>query len=111
MVHVLFPEQCNYAGCGKRTVVRYVARRLGLHVVEYNCHDLIVSDRTSVALAQAFKTAQRLNFVSANIVAYTLFLAPFVLVLIKMHTLPRGQEHTVPLIFFTCFFLHSGFSL
>ncbi|KAK7396859.1 hypothetical protein VNO78_18021 [Psophocarpus tetragonolobus] len=46
-------------GCGKRTVVRYVARRLGLHVVEYNCHDLMVSDRTSVALAQAFKTAQR----------------------------------------------------
>ncbi|XP_004493380.1 peroxisomal ATPase PEX6 [Cicer arietinum] len=47
------------AGCGKRTVVRYVARRLGLHVVEYNCHDLMSSDRTSVALAQAFKTAQR----------------------------------------------------
>ncbi|KAJ1412648.1 P-loop containing nucleoside triphosphate hydrolase [Sesbania bispinosa] len=47
------------AGCGKRTVVRYVARRLGLHVVEYNCHDLMVSDRTSVALAQAFKTARR----------------------------------------------------
>ncbi|BAT86338.1 Peroxisome biogenesis protein [Vigna angularis] len=47
------------AGCGKRTVVRYVACRLGLHVVEYNCHDLMVSDRTSVALAQAFKTARR----------------------------------------------------
>ncbi|CAI8613818.1 unnamed protein product [Vicia faba] len=47
------------AGCGKRTVVRYVARRLGLHVVEYNCHDLMGSDRASVALAQAFKTAQR----------------------------------------------------
>ncbi|XP_028762312.1 peroxisome biogenesis protein 6 isoform X2 [Neltuma alba] len=48
------------AGCGKRTVVRYVARRLGLHVVEYNCHDLTVSERnTSVALVQAFKTAQR----------------------------------------------------
>ncbi|RDX86979.1 Peroxisome biogenesis protein 6, partial [Mucuna pruriens] len=47
------------AGVGKRTVVRYVARRLGLHVVEYNCHDLMVSDRTSVALAQAFKTARR----------------------------------------------------
>ncbi|RHN47707.1 putative ATPase, AAA-type, core, P-loop containing nucleoside triphosphate hydrolase [Medicago truncatula] len=46
-------------GCGKRTVVRYVARRLGLHVVEYNCHDLMGSDRTSVALAQAFKAAQR----------------------------------------------------
>ncbi|KAK8473661.1 hypothetical protein PHAVU_001G204400 [Phaseolus vulgaris] len=47
------------AGCGKRTVVSYVASRLGLHVVEYNCHDLMVSDRTSVALAQAFKTARR----------------------------------------------------
>ncbi|MED6155243.1 peroxisomal assembly protein [Stylosanthes scabra] len=47
------------AGCGKRTVVRYVARRLGLHVVEYNCNDLIVSERKSIALAQAFKTAQR----------------------------------------------------
>ncbi|KAL2345390.1 hypothetical protein Fmac_006675 [Flemingia macrophylla] len=47
------------AGCGKRTVVRYVACRLGLHVVEYSCHDLMVSDRTSVALAQVFKMAQR----------------------------------------------------
>ncbi|XP_015969025.1 peroxisome biogenesis protein 6 [Arachis duranensis] len=47
------------AGCGKRTVVRYVARRLGLHVVEYNCHDLMASERKSIALAQAFKTAQR----------------------------------------------------
>ncbi|KAF7818233.1 peroxisome biogenesis protein 6 [Senna tora] len=48
------------AGCGKRTVIRHVARRLGLHVVEYNCHDLMMSERnTSVALAQAFKTAQR----------------------------------------------------
>ncbi|KAE9593836.1 putative ATPase, AAA-type, core, P-loop containing nucleoside triphosphate hydrolase [Lupinus albus] len=47
------------AGCGKRTVVRYVAHRLGLHVVEYNCHDLMASDKTSVALAQAFKTARR----------------------------------------------------
>lgn len=60
MVHIVFPEQHNHAGCGKRTVVRYVARRLGLHVVEYNCHDLMVSDRTSVALAQAFKMARRL---------------------------------------------------
>ncbi|KAL2338600.1 hypothetical protein Fmac_013046 [Flemingia macrophylla] len=40
-------------------VVRYVACRLGLHVVEYSCHDLMVSDRTSVALAQVFKMAQR----------------------------------------------------
>ncbi|KAI4349624.1 hypothetical protein L6164_010189 [Bauhinia variegata] len=48
------------AGCGKRTVVRYVAHRLGLHVVEYNCHDLMLSERdTAVALAQAFRTAQR----------------------------------------------------
>ncbi|XP_054820199.1 peroxisomal ATPase PEX6 isoform X2 [Prosopis cineraria] len=47
-------------GCGKRTVVRYVAHRLGLHVVEYNCHDLTLSERnTSAALVQAFKTARR----------------------------------------------------
>ncbi|XP_044503231.1 peroxisome biogenesis protein 6 isoform X2 [Mangifera indica] len=48
-------------GCGKRTVVRYVARRLGLHVVEYSCHNLMASSerKTSVALAQAFNTAQR----------------------------------------------------
>lgn len=62
MVHVVFPDQRNYAGCGKRTVVRYVARQLGVHVVEYNCHDLMVSDRQSVALAQAFKTARRFVF-------------------------------------------------
>lgn len=60
MVQIVIPEQQNYAGCGKRTVIRYVARRLGLHVVEYNCHDLLASDKTSVALAQAFKTARRL---------------------------------------------------
>ncbi|KAF5744157.1 hypothetical protein HS088_TW08G00753 [Tripterygium wilfordii] len=49
------------AGCGKRTVVKYVARRLGLHVVEFSCHNLTVSSerKTSVALAQAFNTAQR----------------------------------------------------
>ncbi|KAK4281067.1 hypothetical protein QN277_012606 [Acacia crassicarpa] len=48
------------AGCGKRTVVRYVARRLGMHVVEYNCHDLTLSEKnTSVALVHAFKTARR----------------------------------------------------
>ncbi|KAJ4828499.1 peroxisomal assembly protein [Turnera subulata] len=48
-------------GCGKRTVVRYVARHLGLHVVEFSCHNLVASsDRsTSVALAQAFNAAQR----------------------------------------------------
>lgn len=48
-------------GCGKRTVVRYVARRLGIHVVEYSCHNLMASSerKTSAALAQAFNTAQR----------------------------------------------------
>ncbi|KAH9786272.1 peroxisome biogenesis protein 6 [Citrus sinensis] len=47
-------------GCGKRTVVRYVARRLGIHVVEYSCHNLMASSerKTSAALAQAFNTAQ-----------------------------------------------------
>lgn len=49
------------AGCGKRTVVRYVARRLGLHVVEYSCHNLMSSSerKTSSALAQAFSSANR----------------------------------------------------
>ncbi|XP_057837642.1 peroxisomal ATPase PEX6 isoform X1 [Cryptomeria japonica] len=48
------------SGCGKRTIVRQVAKALGLHVVEYNCHDFLgASDRkTSVALGQAFSTAQ-----------------------------------------------------
>lgn len=48
-------------GCGKRTVVRYVARRLGLHVVEYSCHDLMTSSerKTSAALASAFSMANR----------------------------------------------------
>ncbi|KAK9280826.1 hypothetical protein L1049_003715 [Liquidambar formosana] len=49
------------AGCGKRTVVGHVARRLGLHVVEYSCHNLMASSerKTSSALAQAFNTAHR----------------------------------------------------
>ncbi|TYI68426.1 hypothetical protein E1A91_D08G088300v1 [Gossypium mustelinum] len=48
-------------GCGKRTVVRYVSKRLGLHVVEYSCHDLTASSekRTSAALTQAFNSSQR----------------------------------------------------
>lgn len=49
------------AGCGKRTVVRYIARRLGLHVVEYSCHNLVASSekKMSIALAQTLNTAQR----------------------------------------------------
>lgn len=52
-------------GCGKRTVVRYVAHRLGLHVVEYSCHDLMTSSerKTSVALASAFSMANRYSCV------------------------------------------------
>ncbi|KAG2260451.1 hypothetical protein Bca52824_079745 [Brassica carinata] len=48
-------------GCGKRTVVNYVARRLGLHVVEYSCHSLLASSekQTSTALAQTFNMARR----------------------------------------------------
>ncbi|XP_065855883.1 peroxisomal ATPase PEX6-like isoform X2 [Euphorbia lathyris] len=48
-------------GCGKKTVVRYVSRRLGLHVVEFNCHNFMASSdkMASTALAQAFNTAQR----------------------------------------------------
>ncbi|KAI4303352.1 hypothetical protein MLD38_038996 [Melastoma candidum] len=48
-------------GCGKRTVVRHVARRLGLHVVEISCNSLISSSdkKTSSALAEAFHTARR----------------------------------------------------
>lgn len=48
-------------GCGKRTVVRYVSKRLGLHVVEYSCHDLTASSekKTSAALTQAFNSSQR----------------------------------------------------
>ncbi|XP_024966559.1 peroxisome biogenesis protein 6 [Cynara cardunculus var. scolymus] len=48
-------------GCGKRTVVKHVACQLGLHVVEYNCHDLVASSerKTSTMLAQAFSAARR----------------------------------------------------
>jgi peroxin-6 len=58
---LFLPYLLIMAGCGKRTVVRHVAKSLGLHVVEYNCYDLLgASERkTSVALGQAFNTAQR----------------------------------------------------
>ncbi|XP_060174777.1 peroxisomal ATPase PEX6 isoform X1 [Lycium barbarum] len=48
-------------GCGKRTVVKFVARQLGLHVVEYNCQSIFAnSDRTtSAALAETFSMARR----------------------------------------------------
>ncbi|XP_047972026.1 peroxisome biogenesis protein 6 isoform X3 [Salvia hispanica] len=49
------------AGSGRRTVVRYVAHRLGLHVVEYSCHDFMASSekKASIALAEAFSAARR----------------------------------------------------
>lgn len=49
------------SGCGKRTVIRYVARQLGLHVVEYSCHNFMTSseNKASVALAEAFDVASR----------------------------------------------------
>ncbi|KAI0495636.1 hypothetical protein KFK09_021939 [Dendrobium nobile] len=49
------------AGCGKRTVVRYLAGRFGMHVVEYSCHDLTASSekKAATALINAFKTALR----------------------------------------------------
>ncbi|CAI9767880.1 unnamed protein product [Fraxinus pennsylvanica] len=48
-------------GCGKRTVIKHVARKLGLHVVEYSCHNLLASSerKTSAAVAEAFNTAHR----------------------------------------------------
>ncbi|KAL6500368.1 hypothetical protein OROHE_025734 [Orobanche hederae] len=48
-------------GCGKRTVIRYAARHLGLHEVEYSCHSFTISSekKTSIALAEAFNTAGR----------------------------------------------------
>lgn len=54
-------NRITLTGSGKRTVVRYVARRLGVHVVEVSCHDLMASSqrKTSVALVQAFKMAHR----------------------------------------------------
>lgn len=54
-------DQVFIVGCGKRTVVRYVSQRLGLHVVEYSCHDLTASSekKTSAALTQAFNSSQR----------------------------------------------------
>nr|XP_028956228.1 peroxisome biogenesis protein 6-like [Malus domestica] len=56
---VLLSTDSLAAGCGKRTVVRYISRRLGLHVVE--CHNLMASSekRMSVSLAQTLNTAQR----------------------------------------------------
>lgn len=49
------------SGCGKRTVVNFVARRLGLHVVECSCHDLMgnAERKVSSSLANIFKTARR----------------------------------------------------
>ncbi|KAM3267431.1 peroxisome biogeneis protein 6 [Capsicum chacoense] len=50
-------------GCGKRTVVKFVARQLGLHVVEYNCQSIFANaDRkTSAALAEAFSMARSVS--------------------------------------------------
>ncbi|XP_021740626.1 peroxisome biogenesis protein 6-like isoform X2 [Chenopodium quinoa] len=49
------------AGSGKKTAVKYVARRLGLHVVEYSCNALMEGSekKASSLLTQAFSTAHR----------------------------------------------------
>jgi len=41
--------------------VKHVACELGLHVVEYSCHELVASSerKTSSMLAQAFTAARR----------------------------------------------------
>lgn len=51
----------DLSGSGKRTLIRYVAHRLGLHVVEYSCHDFMTSSekKASIALAEAFNAARR----------------------------------------------------
>ncbi|CAM8928100.1 unnamed protein product [Rhodiola kirilowii] len=52
---------CGVSGCGKKTVVKHVGQRLGLHVVEFNCHNFMVASekKVSSALTQAFDTAHR----------------------------------------------------
>ncbi|CAH9098755.1 unnamed protein product [Cuscuta epithymum] len=47
-------------GIGKTTIVKFVARQLGLHLVEYNCHNLFASSerKASSVLAEAFNVAQ-----------------------------------------------------
>ncbi|CAI9270828.1 unnamed protein product [Lactuca saligna] len=57
MVVLLF----GLPGCRNRTVVKHVASQLGLHVVEYSCHDLLASSerKGSSMLAQAFSAARR----------------------------------------------------
>lgn len=42
-------------------MIRYVADRLGLHVVELSCHDIMATSekKAPAALAQAFNMAQR----------------------------------------------------
>eukprot|EP00250_Pteridium_aquilinum_P012046 c20475_g1_i1 orf=236-3310(-) len=51
---------CGPAGCGKRTMVEYAAKELGMHVVEYNCYELLGSSegKTAAALDQAFEVAR-----------------------------------------------------
>ena len=49
-------------GCGKRTVVKNAAQNLGMHVVEYNCYELLgpSEGKTAAAIIQAFEVARRL---------------------------------------------------
>ncbi|KAH7425798.1 hypothetical protein KP509_11G072000 [Ceratopteris richardii] len=49
------------AGCGKRTTVRIAAEAIGMHVVEYNCYELLgpTDGKTAAALSQAIQVARR----------------------------------------------------
>ncbi|KAI5079525.1 hypothetical protein GOP47_0005004 [Adiantum capillus-veneris] len=49
------------AGCGKRTMVEFAAEAIGMHVVEYNCYELLgpTDGKTAAALSEAFEVARR----------------------------------------------------
>ncbi|KAJ7543100.1 hypothetical protein O6H91_09G025100 [Diphasiastrum complanatum] len=49
------------SGVGKRTTVKFAAEMLGMHVVEFNCYELIGASegKTASALRNAFETAAR----------------------------------------------------
>ena len=97
----------DFAGCGKRTIVRFVARRLGLHVVEFSCNSLMSSSerKTSIALAEAFNTAQRYQ---SNFLSCFFFLFMLVHKMNQSITMSKGRALPSTFYYFWVLFTFYG---
>ncbi|MCO5598679.1 hypothetical protein L7F22_052777 [Adiantum nelumboides] len=84
-------------GCGKRTIVRWVAQKTGVHIIELNCYDLIADTdaRTEGILRARFEQA-------AGCAPAILLLRHVEALARKSQALETGQEPTMATVLQDC---------